>query len=70
MSPLVYLKTPFFNSFFISPTTAEKIESEINKLKSSKATGPFSIPATILKILKTVVSKPLEVLSMPPLRLV
>ena len=50
------------NSFFISPTTAEEIEAEITKLKSSKATGPFSIPVTILKILKTVISKPLEVL--------
>ena len=62
MSPLEYLKTPFCNTFFISPTTAEEIESEITKLKSIKATGPFSILVTILKILKTVVSKPLEVL--------
>ena len=62
MSPLEYLKTPICNSFFISPTTAEEIEAEITKLKSSKATGPFSIPVTILKILKTVLSKPLEVL--------
>ena len=62
MSPLEYLKTSFCNSFFISPTTAEEIEAEITKLKSSKATGPFSIPVAILKILKTVVSKPLEVL--------
>ena len=62
MSPLEYLKTPLCNSFFISPITAEEIENEITKLKSSKATGPFSIPVTILKILKTVISKPLEVL--------
>ena len=62
MSPLEYLKTPLCNSFFISPTTAEEIEAEITKLKFSKATGPFSIPVTILKILKTVISKPLEVL--------
>ena len=37
MSPLEYLKTSFCNSFFISPTTAEEIEAEITKLKSSKA---------------------------------
>ena len=60
MSPLEYLKTPLCNSFF--PITAEEIENEITKLKSSKATGSFSIPVTILKILKTVISKPLEVL--------
>jgi len=50
MSPLEYLKTPFCNSFFISPTAAEEIESENTKLKSSKATGPFSIPVIILKM--------------------
>ena len=62
MSPLEYLKIPLCNSFFIFPTTAEEIETEITKLKSSKAAGPFSIPVIILKILKTVISKPLEVL--------
>ena len=34
--------------------------TEIDKLKSSKATGPYSIPITILKLLKTFISKPLE----------
>ena len=62
MSPLEYLKIPLCNSFFIFPTTAEEIETEITKLKSSKAAAPFSIPVFILKILKTVISKPLEVL--------
>ena len=62
MSPLEFLKTPFCNSIFISPTTAEEIETESTKLKCSKAAGPFSVPVTFLKILKTVISKPLEVL--------
>lgn len=43
MSPLEYLKSPLCNTFFISPTTAEEIESKMTKLK-------------------TVMSKPLEVL--------
>ena len=62
MSPLEFFKTPFCNSICISPTTAEEIETESTKLKCSKATGPFSVPVTILKFLKTVISKPLEVL--------
>lgn len=62
MSPLEFFKTPFVNSIFISPTTAEEIETQSTKLKCSKAAGPFSVPVTILKILKTVTSKPLEFL--------
>ena len=62
MSPLEFFKTPFCNSIFISRTTAEEIETESTKLKCSKATGSFSVPVTIFKILKTVISKPLEVL--------
>lgn len=55
MSPLEFFKTPLCNSIFISPTTAEEIETESTRLKCSKATGPFSVPVTIFK-------KPLEVL--------
>ena len=52
--------TPTCNSFFISPTTSQEIENEISYLKIGKATGPYSIPIDVLKILKSVVSKPLE----------
>ena len=44
------------------PITSAEIEIEISKLKTGKATGPFSIPISVLKILKTVVAKPLEIL--------
>ena len=36
-------------SFFISPTTSDKIESQIKHLKNHKANSPNSIPTTILK---------------------
>ena len=62
MSPLEFFKIPFCNSIFISTTTAGEIETESTKLKCSKAAGPFSVPVTILKILKTDMSKPVEVL--------
>ena len=61
-SPLQYLTDCPSSSFFISPVTHVEIEDEISKLKIEKATGPFSIPVTALKILKTFISKPLEII--------
>ena len=57
-SPIEYLKDALCNSFYIFPSTADEIEAEITALKSSKVTGPFSIPVTILKSLKSVISFP------------
>lgn len=39
--------------------TADDVEEEITKLKSSKATSPFSILVTILKLFKSVIYRPL-----------
>ena len=50
------------NSFFLFPSTSREIEVEISNLRTSQAVGPFSIPIDILKIIKCVVSKPLEIL--------
>ena len=61
-SPLDYLTTPLSSSFYIYPVTASEISFEISKLKNGKATGPFSIPISILKLLGPVLSKPLEIL--------
>ena len=36
-------------SFFISPMTSDKIESQIKHLKNHKASGPNSIPTIIFK---------------------
>ena len=44
------------------PATSKEIEVEISNLRITKAVGPFSIPIGILKIIKFVVSKPLEML--------
>ena len=61
-SPFSFLSNKTYNSLFISPVTAGKIEIEIANLNSSKAVGPFSIPLHVLKFLKGVLSKPLEIL--------
>ena len=50
------------NSFFMSPVLKSEIECEIGKLKSSKATGPFSIPINLLKTAKSSLSTPLEII--------
>ena len=47
-----YMPSPFCDSLFLSPVTANEIELEIAKLNASKAVGPSSIPIVILKILK------------------
>ena len=52
-----YLSDSISNSFYIYPTSSIEIESEILKLKTGKAVGPFSVPIDILKLLKSV--KPL-----------
>ena len=48
------------DSFFRYPTPSLEIEDEIAKLNCSKATGPFSVPVKIFKVIKKVVSGPLE----------
>ena len=42
------------------PASAAEIEEIIISLNSSKASGPFSIPVCLLKLLKTCISFPLE----------
>jgi len=55
-----YLKTPLSNSFLMTPITSEEVEAEISQLNSGKATGPFSIPIKILKMISSIVSQPLS----------
>ena len=57
-----YLDSPQASSFYLFPTSAMEIENIISTLKPSKASGPFSIPTSLLKNLKMVISYPLEIL--------
>ncbi len=61
-SPSDYLKTPLSKSFYLFPTTPGEIDAEISDLKSGKATGPNSIPISVLKLLKKIIAEPLEFL--------
>jgi hypothetical protein len=60
--PSDYLTTPLQNSFYLFPTTSIEIEQEISRLNIKKSTGPYSIPTIVLKSLKSVLSKPLEII--------
>ena len=55
----VYLKNPIEKSFFINPTTADKVETQIKCLKNNKASGPKSIPTSIFKNVRKSLSVPL-----------
>ena len=54
-----YLKNQMEQSFFISPTSSDEIESQIKHLKNHKANGPNSIPTTIFKKFGKNISVPL-----------
>ena len=54
-----YLKNPIEKSFFINPTTADEVETQIKCLKNNKATGPKSIPTSIFKNFRKSLSVPL-----------
>ena len=57
-----YMPDPVRNSCFLFPVTTSEIEYIIHKLNTSKSTGPFSIPTKLLKMLKCLLSPPLEYL--------
>ena len=54
-----YLKNPIEKSFFINPTTADEVETQIKCLKNNKASGPNSIPTSIFKNFRKSLSIPL-----------
>ena len=47
---------------FLCPITADEIQLEIAKLHTGKAVGSSSIPISILKILKSELAGPLQVI--------
>ena len=61
-SSMAFMHPNQVNSIYVEPTSTKEIEEEIDKLDSSKATGPYSIPTKILKLIKYLISKPLEII--------
>ena len=61
-SPHSYMPRRHNKSSYFFSTSSKEIEEEISKLNTSKASGPYSIPTKILKLLQCIISKPLEVI--------
>ena len=61
-TPRHYLNNQSYDTFYLFPISASEIEAEIYQLNESKATGPYSLKTKILKLVKSVLSKPLEIL--------
>ena len=53
------LHHPIDDSFFIKATNSDEIKNIISKLNENKSTGPNSLPAKILKLLKSDISSQL-----------
>lgn len=51
IDPLDFLGPSQANSLMLLPVSAVEIENEITRLNSFKASGPFSIPVCLLKLL-------------------
>ena len=47
---------------FLSPVTADEVQLEIAKLQTGKAVGPSSIPIPFLKILRSELAGPLQII--------
>lgn len=62
ISPIDFMPQKLSHSLFFHPITSQKIEAEINKLNSTKAIGPFSIPTDILELIKVIISEPLKMI--------
>ena len=56
---MTFLKNPYNLSFFITPTTIEKVNDPISDLKAGKSTGPSSLPTKIMKQLNDIIASPL-----------
>ena len=61
-SPNDYLKIPPPNHYFYIQSQNLKLRTLLTLLNSSKASGPFSIPTKLLKLLRSIVSDPISLL--------
>ena len=59
-NPLFYLRGNYSGSIFLFPVTSNEIWAFIGKMDASKSSGPYSVPVTILKIIRDYISEPLD----------
>ena len=55
-----YLTTPIADSLFLNPVSSHDILSCIRQMDASKASGPYSIPSRILRLIEDIIAEPLS----------
>ena len=60
--PQIFLGLSLVNSFMLVPITSTEVEDVITSLQSAKASGPYSIPVCLLKLIKTCISFPVHLI--------
>ena len=55
-----YLGTPNPRSLFLNPVSAIDVLTCIRQMDASKASGPYSIPSRILRIIEDIIAEPLS----------
>ena len=55
-----YLKTPTAHSLFLNPVSPNDILTCIRQMDVSKASGPYSIPSYILRLIEDIIAEPLS----------
>ena len=58
-----YPPQPNGDSFFLDSTTKAEIQTELKTLKNNKSSGPSSFPSKVLKLLKTSLSEPIQIIT-------
>lgn len=61
-SPLTFMPPVCNNTFHFTPISRKEIEDQIEQINAKKSTGPFSIPVYILKLIKSQISAPLQLI--------
>ena len=61
-SPLFYLRVNYVESIYLSLVTSHEIWTFIGSMNVSRSSGPYSVPVSVLKIIRDCISEPLAFL--------
>ena len=61
-SPSFYLRVSYVESIYLSPVASHEIWTFIGSMNVRNSSGPYSVPVTVLKIIRDYISEPLAFL--------
>ena len=61
-SPSFYLRVSYVGSIYLSPVASHEIWTFIGSMNVRNSSGPYSVPVTVLKIIRDYISEPLAFL--------